>query len=181
MTQQEERELSPFAMAEAFHEIFDPRKPATPTAFTAKEALHRADFKVEELVEFLYAAAPNPDEFDQLVQGLHEALDRAQAKVLAKKPGVKPDSLVAQADALVDLLYLTYGSFSLMGVDPAPLMAIVHEANMAKRFPDGQPHYDPVTNKVLKPENWERDFAPEEKLAAEILRQREEKEHNLNL
>ena len=101
------------------------------------------------------------------MQGLHAALDKAQAKVLAKESVPKTDPLVAQADALVDLLYLTYGSFSLMGVDPAPLMAIVHEANMAKRFPDGEPHYDP--------ENWARDFAPEEKLAAEIARQHQVK------
>lgn len=175
MTSQEENQLSPFAMAEAFHEVFDPRKPAVPSAFSAKEALHRADFKAEELVEFLYAAAQDHKEFDQLVQGLHTALDKAQAKVLAKESAPKTDPLVAQADALVDLLYLTYGSFSLMGVDPAPLMAIVHEANMAKRFPDGEPHYDPVTNKVLKPENWARDFAPEEKLAAEIARQHQVK------
>ncbi len=179
MVQQSENQLTPFEMAEAFHDIFDPRKPDVPTAFTAKEALHRADFKVEELVEFLYAAAQDHKEFDQLVQGLHESLDKAQRKVLAKESTTKTDPLVAQADALVDLLYLTYGSFSLMGVDPAPIMAIVHEANLAKRFPDGEPHYDPVTNKVLKPENWNRDFAPEEKIAAEIARQKEVKKQGL--
>ena len=42
---------------------------------------------------------------------------------------------------------------------------------MGKLFPDGKPHYDPVTNKVLKPENWEQDFAPEAKIKAEIQRQ----------
>ena len=42
---------------------------------------------------------------------------------------------------------------------------------MGKLFPDGQPHYDPETNKVLKPENWEQDFAPEAKIKAEIQRQ----------
>ena len=163
-------------MSEAFHEVFDPRKPAVPTAFSAKEALCRSDFKVEELVEFLFATASTKEEFQAQVNGLHHALDKAQAKILSKQPNCpQPDPLVAQADALVDLLYLTYGSFSLMGVDPQPLMKIVHEANLGKLFPDGKPHYDPVTNKVLKPENWEADFAPEEKIAAELARQMQEK------
>lgn len=35
----------------------------------------------------------------------------------------------------------------------------------------GNLHYDPETNKVLKPENWEQDFAPEAKIKAEIQRQ----------
>ena len=42
---------------------------------------------------------------------------------------------------------------------------------MGKLFPDGKPHYDPVTHKVLKPANWERDYAPEEKIKQEIQRQ----------
>ena len=57
-----------------------------------------------------------------------------------------------------------------MGVNPTKIIEIVHQANMGKLFPDG-PHYDPETNKVLKPENWEQDFAPEAKIKAEIQRQ----------
>ena len=45
---------------------------------------------------------------------------------------------------------------------------------MGKLFPDGKPHYDPVTNKVLKPENWQMEYAPESKIAAEIQRQIQE-------
>lgn len=167
-----EEPLSPFEMAEEFHEVFDPRKPQVPVAFSSKESLHRADFKIEELVEFLYAVTDEKTAFEELVAGLHQAIDKAEAKILSKQQDAeKTDPLVAQVDALTDLLYLTYGSFSLMGVDPQPMMAIVHEANMGKRFPDGQPHYDPVTNKVLKPDNWAEEFAPEEKIEAELARQ----------
>ena len=42
---------------------------------------------------------------------------------------------------------------------------------MGNYFQMGKPHYDPETNKVLKPENWEQDFAPEAKIKAEIQRQ----------
>ena len=81
------------------------------------------------------------------------------------------DTLVEQVDALCDLLYFTYGSFSLLGVDPAPILKIVHEANMGKLFPDGMPHYHPVTHKVMKPADWEERFAPEPRIKAEIERQ----------
>lgn len=174
----ETKNKTPYEMVAAFHDIFDPRKSPQPTAFDFQEALFRADFKVEELVEFLYAAAAGDHRlFDQQVEALHEAIDRAQAKVLQKNEPVT-DALVAQTDALTDLLYLTYGSFALMGVDPQPIMAIVHEANMGKLFPDGKPHYDPVTNKVMKPANWAEEFAPEAKIKEELQRQLRQGQEN---
>lgn len=168
--------MKPFEMTEEFHRTFDARQPAVPTAFSKEDALHRAGFKAEELVEFLYAASENsPELFSNLVDGLHQAVDQAQEKVLKKEKIVEP--LVDQVDALIDVLYFTYGSFSLLGVDPEPIMEIVHQANMGKLFPDGKPRYDPVTNKVLKPDNWEADYAPEAKIKAEIERQQVIKEN----
>lgn len=162
-----------FEMAEEFHETFDPRKPTQPTAFSLADTDHRMGFKAEELVEFLYATANNDQEvFEELVASLHQSIDTAKEKVLSKKKPVT-DPLLDQVDALTDLLYFTYGSFSLMGVDPTKIFAIVHQANMGKLFPDGQPHYHPITNKVLKPDDWEARFAPEPKIKAELLRQAE--------
>ncbi|KAF1296138.1 HAD family hydrolase [Enterococcus sp. JM4C] len=163
---------TPFEQAEEFHRTFDPRRPAVPTAFSAEEASFRAGFKQEELVELLYAASNNDLAlFEQLTEQLQQDLLTAKAKVLAKNEPVA-DVLVEEVDALVDMLYFTYGSFSLMGVNPMPIFEIVHRANMGKLFPDGKPHYDPITNKVLKPENWAKDYAPEAKIAEEIERQR---------
>lgn len=113
--------------------------------------------------------------FKQSMEHLHQAIDQAQAKLAAKQQPVS-DSLVEQVDALCDLLYFTYGSFSLLGVDPAPILAIVHEANMGKLFPDGQPHYDPETHKVMKPSDWEERYAPEPRIKAEINRQLAQKQ-----
>lgn len=164
-----------YEMAQEFHEIFDPRKPAKPTAFGEEDAVHRTGFKAEELVEFLYATADNDAaKFKNFVKELHESIDAAEAKILKKAQPVT-DPLVEQVDALIDLLYFGYGSFALMGVDPDPIIKIVHAANMGKLFPDGKPHYDAITNKVLKPENWEQDFAPEMKIKAELARQLAEK------
>ncbi|GMG68021.1 HAD family hydrolase [Tetragenococcus halophilus] len=167
--------MDPFEMAKEFHATFNPEQPDEPTAFTKSKALHRASFKVEEIVELLYAASPNnKEDFFELVDGLHEAIEQAKEKVLSKQ-SAEIDPLVAQTDALADIMYFTYGSFVLLGVDPQPIMDIVHQANMGKVFPDGKPHYDKKTNKVLKPANWEAYIAPEGKITKELQRQKEEK------
>lgn len=164
---------NPYEMAVEFHETFNPEKPAKPTAFSPEAAAYRAGFKAEELVEFLYSAANNDSAvFHQLVQDLKGAVDQAEKKIINKNKPVS-DPLVEEVDALTDMLYFTYGSFCLLGVEPTKIFEIVHQANMGKLFPDGQPHYDPITNKVLKPENWEADFAPEAKIKQEIQKQTE--------
>ncbi|MGC6769652.1 HAD family hydrolase [Enterococcus sp. LJL51] len=162
---------NPFDKTEEFHQTFDNRRPQKPTAFSSKDASARAGFKAEELVEFLYASAGNDKEaFHQLVEQLKQDVDAAEKKMEQKKKKVE-DPLVDQVDALIDLLYFTYGSFSLLGVDPTKLFSIVHEANMGKLFADGKPHYHEVTHKVLKPEDWEANYAPEPKIKAELERQ----------
>ena len=95
---------SPYEMACAFHEVFNPQQPEQPTAFSPELASRRAEFKVEELVEFLYSAADNDQVlFQQLVNGLKKSVDKAEQKVLAKGKPVS-DPLVEEVDALVDLL-----------------------------------------------------------------------------
>ncbi|MCS4488210.1 Cof-type HAD-IIB family hydrolase [Streptococcus sciuri] len=159
-----------FNKVKDFHELVDGDTNETPRIYASKEAGYRADFKVEEIVEFLYAASQGDKKtFTQSVLDLHVAVDKAAKKVQAKAHPETP--LVGEVDALVDLLYLTYGSFVLMGVDPKPLFDTVHEANMGKIFPDGKAHFDPVTHKVLKPDDWEERFAPEPKIKRELDRQ----------
>ena len=152
-----------------FHRLMDGETNNTPRVFGLEEAGHRADFKLEEIVEFIYATAHSPEEFEGALANLHAALDKAAKKVQAKEHPESP--LVGQVDALVDLLYLTYGSFVLMGVDPNGIFNSVHAANMGKIFPDGQAHFDPVTHKVLKPDDWEERFAPEPAIKREVDRQ----------
>lgn len=42
---------------------------------------------------------------------------------------------------------------------------------MGKIFPDGKAHFDPVTHKILKPDDWEERFAPEPAIKRELDRQ----------
>lgn len=160
-----------FDEVKEFHEKFDNRQPKNPTSLSGEEAFTRANFIMEEVVELLHASSKNDSAyFCDLVAQLKIGIDETVAKIenQAKEIDVP---LVSQVDALIDTLYFTYGTFVLMGVQPAPLFSIVHQANMGKLFPDGKPHYDLQTGKVLKPQNWENDFAPEKKLAKELTRQ----------
>ncbi|MGT2907517.1 Cof-type HAD-IIB family hydrolase [Streptococcus dentiloxodontae] len=153
-----------------FHQLMDGETNNTPRVYDIKEAEHRSDFKIEEIVEFVYAASGGDSEkFTQAVEALHKAVEKAAVKISSKE---HPETtLVGQVDALTDLLYLTYGSFVLMGVDPKPFFDTVHEANMGKIFPDGKAHFDPETHKILKPDDWEERFAPEPHIKRELDRQ----------
>ncbi|HIC0282336.1 TPA: HAD-IIB family hydrolase [Streptococcus agalactiae] len=156
-----------FNKVKSFHLLMDGETIETPRLYDSKEAGFRSDFKVEEIVEFLYAASQgNQEVFDQSIRNLHLAIDKTRDKVISKDHPETP--LVGEVDALTDLLYLTYGSFVLMGVDPKPLFDTVHEANMGKIFPDGKAHFDPVTHKILKPDDWEEHFAPEPSIRREL-------------
>ena len=158
-----------FNKVKEFHGVMDKKTQEEPIAWTPEGARHRAAFKLEELVEFLRASSSSEEEFDEAVAHLHDALDKAATKVKGKNPA--EISLVGQVDALIDTLYFTYGSFVLMGVDPERLFTIVHQANMGKIFPDGKAHFDPVTHKILKPDDWEEKYAPEPAIKEELERQ----------
>ncbi|GFH41382.1 Cof-type HAD-IIB family hydrolase [Pseudolactococcus insecticola] len=161
-----------FNKVKEFHRLMDGKTQEMPRVYLPEEASHRAGFKVEEIVEFLFAAA-NADVavFDDLTEKLHSAIDTAATKVKSKPVPEGENALTGEVDALLDLLYFTYGSFALMGVDPHEVFNLVHKANLGKIFPDGKPHFDPETHKILKPDNWAKDFAPEDKIETELERQ----------
>lgn len=159
-----------FNKVKDFHQVMDGKTREMPRVYSLKDAGHRADFKLEELVEFLYASSQGDQAaFDQAISDLRAALDKAVTKVNQKPAPSSP--LVGQVDALTDLLYFTYGSFVLMGVAPKPFFDTVHAANMGKIWPDGKAHFDPVTHKILKPHDWEERFAPEPAIKKELDRQ----------
>lgn len=62
-------------------------------------------------------------------------------------------SIAQQADAMVDLIYLAFGTLVELGVPPGRVFILVHAANLGKRWPDGTSLLD-VEGKVLKPPTW---------------------------
>ena len=69
------------------------------------------------------------------------------------------DNIYEQADAMIDLMYFALGTMVEMGLEADELFDIVQQANMAKLWPDGKPHYNPKDGKVIKHDTWE-DPAP---------------------
>lgn len=57
-------------------------------------------------------------------------------------------------DAVVDLLYFTYGTALALGIPLEACFEEVHRSNMAKVGPDGVVQRDPVTGKIKKPDGW---------------------------
>jgi len=76
-------------------------------------------------------------------------------------------TLTGQADAYLDIVYFAIGGLVELGVMPNRLWYLVHEANMAKRHPDGSVKRR-EDGKIIKPEGW---VAPDEAIAEEVARQ----------
>lgn len=83
---------------------------------------------------------------------------------------LEADEIVEQADAMIDVIYFALGTLVEMGIKPDNLFKIVQDANMAKLWPDGKPHYN-AEGKTIKPTTWED---PHNKLEEEIKRQYED-------
>ena len=162
--------MSEYKKVKEWHDVFDPVDHKGPHALDEEQSFYRSSFMVEEIMEYL-SASRDEEALLHSAQCLKEAIDQSVEKIINKNK--KQEAVVDQADALIDLLYFVYGTFVKMEVNPEKIFSIVHEANMAKKFPDGKPHYDKITGKVLKPEGWEENFAPEEKIKKEIQDQRE--------
>lgn len=162
------KNISQFEQTREFHIAFDCPAPVVPTELSDKLAMNRAAFILEEVIELLYATAGNQERFKQFFD---ELIDRAELTFdkQLKKPFPK-SKLIGQIDAFTDILYFGNGGFVELGVVPDNIYSIVHAANMGKLFPDGKPHYNEV-GKVIKPDNWEQEFAPEPKIEKEVTNQ----------
>lgn len=57
------------------------------------------------------------------------------------------------ADALGDLLYVTYGTGDQYGIDMDKVFERIHISNMSKLGPDGQPIYNEI-GKIVKGPNY---------------------------
>jgi len=88
--------------------------------------------------------------FDQDVQKKASMPDRKTAMLRLKlileeyeelETAVEEQHLVGIADALTDILYVTYGAGHAFGINLDECFKEVHESNMSKLGPDGKPIY----------------------------------------
>ncbi|MGR6760264.1 hypothetical protein ACU1JV_00275 [Paenibacillus sp. T2-29] len=156
---------SDFFKVREFQKAFNCPAPDVPTILSDKLAINRASFILEEVIELLYATAGNKERFDKFFAELVLNAEKTYDKQLTKP--FPEDNLIGQIDALIDIKYFAEGGLVEASVVPDRIFDLVHQANMSKIFPDGEPHYNEV-GKVIKPEGWE---APEPKIEEEVKRQ----------
>lgn len=159
---------------EDFHTAFGHPVADKPTIMPIETAVNRLIWDAEESVELLHATVRGDEmHFRRAVSLFVEGIIEAMHSQINKGIEYKTDEevLVAQADALTDKEYFNKGNFVVMGIKrPQMLFDIVQNANMGKLH-----NVDGVMKavyredgKIQKPENWERDFAPESKLRRAI-------------
>ena len=76
-----------------------------------------------------------------------------QEEVDELKEAMANNDLLEVADALTDLLYVTYGAGHAFGIDLDKCFNEVQESNMSKLGPDGKPIYN-ESGKVMKGPNY---------------------------
>lgn len=157
-----------FEKAREFQKAFNCPAPDVPTPLSDAQAMNRASFAAEEAIELLFATAMDKEKFKHMYKEFLVRLDKSYHKQLTKE--LPPSKLIGQVDALIDLKYFAEGGLVEASVIPDAIFDSVHQANMGKIWDDGKPHYDEY-GKIIKPPNWEKDFAPEPKIAEEINRQ----------
>ncbi len=111
--------------------------------------------RIREFHEAMGAHLPTrpvlPD--DKLLTLRRTLIDEEYAEVTAVFRQLitgQTDDITQLVHELTDLLYVTYGAIQACGVDPDPVFAEVHRANMAKM--NGPRRAD---GKVLKPAGWQ--------------------------
>lgn len=167
-----------FAQVREFQKGFNLPAPDVVTEPDEKLVTNRANYIMEELVELLHAISDDDDHFKSLY---HDLIDEAELTYHKQRKKSRPKTkLIGVTDAYTDISYFGEGGFCEIGLDSNPIFNIVHQANMGKLFPDGKPHYNQV-GKVIKPDNWEKDFAPEPLIEAEIKKQKKLGESRFNL
>ena len=84
-------------------------------------------------------------------------IDLIEEELNELKEAVKNNSIVEVADALTDILYVTYGAGHSFGIDLDKCFDEVQRSNMSKLGSDGEPIYN-ESGKVMKGPNY---FAPD--------------------
>lgn len=130
--------MSNFDDVRKFHQKFDMLVGDKPRQLTARKLKERLEFLWEELTELAQASGFEPV---RLSDGKIEWKSFTDHKIIAE-----------QADALIDLVYVSMGTAVMMGLPWQDLWDDVHGANMRKvRGTTKRGHAVDVT----KPEGWE--------------------------
>lgn len=155
-----------------FHEAFEHPVAEKPQAMQLDRAVNRSIWTAEECIEFIASTCTSKEQFEESYKVFAAGMQKAFEKSVAGEfPQTEEEKVVAQADALADQLYFSFGSAVEIGVDIEKVFDIVQDANMSKLFIDENgKRYAKYREdgKVLKSPNF---FSPEPKIKEEVLQQ----------
>lgn len=115
------------------------------------EFLYDRPWQQQELVDqFMRALKQNRPSFPTLAFPIRLRVNLIVEEASEFQRAANRGDWVEMIDALCDLLYVTHGAGSAMGVDLHPFFQEVHRTNMEKT---GGP-VRPSDGKILKPEGW---------------------------
>lgn len=186
VTEDNAEPYNPVGMLADFHRAFKYKRSETPVVLSAEEVFKRIVFIQEELIELLAASVDTVGEFsnyyDELQMKEEEAYFKERPKVdeyeqnninnpmkmNAELAHDEVQRIINQSDALVDILYFTYGTADISSVDLRPLFKIVQDSNMSKLDPEtGEPIYNEF-GKIQKGSAFKK---PEPRIEREIYQQ----------
>ena len=108
--------------------------------------------KVKEFMNVFGQEIKNKAEFpNEKIIDLRKKLIEEEFKEL--KDAIKDDDIVEVADALTDILVVTYGAGVAFGIDLDKCFEEVHRSNMSKLSQEGKPIYNEF-GKVMKGPNY---------------------------
>lgn len=134
--------------------------PQTPQVMTREQVIRVTVMVMDELRELLQTACIEGETPQTL---LKDCANRSCArKELAPLSDTSQlDVITHQADALTDVLYYVGDAAGGAGINLDKCLTEVHAANMNKRFPDGEFHFETIDvgngqtqRKVIKPPGW---------------------------
>ena len=110
--------------------------------------------KVKEFMDIFGQEIKNKAEFpNEKIIDLRKKLIEEEFQEL--KDAIKDNDIVEVADALTDILVVTYGAGVAFGIDLDKCFEEVHRSNMSKLSQEGKPIYNEF-GKVMKGPNYSR-------------------------
>jgi len=125
--------------------------PTTPSKMTRDEVKFIVRMVLSEMLELCTTVTPNLEEAHNLFSDCCIEVDSAKPFDVSTKNDI--EIMAEQYDAFVDAWYYMLNTSVKKGVDLDGIFDKVHQANMAKKFPDGTFHRR-EDGKVIKPEGW---------------------------
>ena len=137
--------------------------PTTPTKMSKDEVKFIVRMVLSEMMELCTTVTPTVQDALDLFDDCVGTTDKPKPF----HPETKSDAeiMAEQYDSFVDAWYYMLNTAVKKGVDLDSIFHVVHDANMAKRFPDGTFHRR-EDGKVVKPDGWK-----EPNIVGEIERQ----------